>query len=195
MGSVKVFYKLDYKPYSKVYALTYTNNTITQNLVLKEGWNLVSFYVNLDFPNLIGNSSILEIKNGAYSYNSSVPNFATLTSETFSLESGYWLRSDSDITISVSGVSVSSIDIPVTTGWNQISYPFSEEINLSTILSESYGSKILEIKTMDLSYNSLVPYFATLTQLIPGEGYWLRAESDFNFIIIQEGPSLSLILI
>ena len=78
MGSVKVFYKLDYKPYSKVYALTYTNNTITQNLVLKEGWNLVSFYVNLDFPNLIGNSSILEIKNGAYSYNSSVPNFVPL---------------------------------------------------------------------------------------------------------------------
>ena len=75
MGSIKVFYKLDYKPDSKVYALTYSNITETQILVLNNGWNLVSFYVDLDFTDLISNTEILEIKNGAYSYNSTNPGF------------------------------------------------------------------------------------------------------------------------
>ena len=187
MGSIKVFYKLDYKPDSKVYALTYSNITETQILVLNNGWNLVSFYVDLDFTDLISNTEILEIKNGDTVIIQQIRVFASLTNETFTLESGYWLRSNGDATITISGVLVSSIDIALTTGWNQISFPFSGETDLSIILNESYGSKILEIKTMTLSYNSLVPYFATLTKLTGGQGYWLKAESDFNLIIQPQG--------
>ena len=186
MGRIHVLSKSDFK---RKYLVTYSPTTYTQSLVLNKGWNLISFYVNFELNYLLSDVDVLEVKNVTYSYNSEVPFFSTLNSSTFSIESGYWLRSSVAKTINLTGVGVSAINIPIVSGWNLISFPFSVDTSLSVILNESYGYQILEIKTLNLSYNSQVPFFATLNTLKGGQGYWLRASSNFNFVLnIEESP-------
>ena len=121
MGRIHVLSKSDFK---RKYLVTYSPTTYTQSLVLNKGWNLISFYVNFELNYLLSDVDVLEVKNVTYSYNSEVPFFSTLNSSTFSIESGYWLRSSVAKTINLTGVGVSAINIPIVSGWNLISFPF-----------------------------------------------------------------------
>ena len=79
---------------------------IVQKIILKKGWNLVSFNLfNVDFNKVIQEQRVLEIKSSERFYNSSVPKiFNTLNS--LDPELGYFIKSSEDFELNYEGYNV-----------------------------------------------------------------------------------------
>ena len=74
---------------------------------------------------------------------------------------------------------------PLLRGWNLISYPSLQKINVSNAMAEVNDSITMLFSYQNsswLTYNTLRdPSLNTLTALTPGLGYWLFAKNDVNF--------------
>ncbi|MDA7537446.1 DUF5011 domain-containing protein [Akkermansiaceae bacterium] len=154
----------------------------TQTLSLKEGWNLVSFYVEADdmspatvFAPIQG--KLLQVKNLTQSYDPSVPSFLN-TLSSLSVKDGYWLKVSEDVSLSVEGAVPAGASITVKSGWNLVGYPRLSGEAVAEELT-SLGNTVVQIKDLGSSYDPSVPSFLnTLSTMAPGSGYWLNVNAD-----------------
>ena len=163
----------------------YYRNVKTQILELTAGWNLISFFIDFELESLISNSVILQLKNLTETYISTNLSFLnSLTS--ISIESGYWLLSETNTTIELSGTTINTISFNISKDWNLISYPFESEISLQSVL-DTYNSEILQFKNLTQSYISTnLSFLNSLTTLTSGNGYWLKSNLDFTLTLTSE---------
>lgn len=151
---------------------------------LSAGWNLISFYLNPDdpkTPQLLESikDKILQVKDESKSYNPSVPSFLNTLS---SIENGkgYWIKLSQAAELYTEGDILESekLEIPLKKGWNLIAFPKEEAEKTSEALN-SIAGKVLEVKNTSQSYNPTLPSFLnTLSELKPGEGYWIKVTEN-----------------
>ncbi|MDB4414366.1 DUF5011 domain-containing protein [bacterium] len=167
----------------------------TQTLSLKEGWNLVSFYVEADdmSPQAVLapiQNELLQIKNVGYSYNPNVGSqWHTLTN--LSVKEGYWVEVSEDVSFEVEGRVSSGVSTNLNGGWNLVGYP---RMNGEAVASElaSLGSTVVQMKTLEDSYDpSNPPFLNTLSTMTPGLGYWLKVSGPGTWVMGDGGPSFA----
>ena len=161
---------------------------VDQSISLNAGWNLISMNVELDgispatiFAVII--DELVEVKNIDSSYNPDVPDFLNTLVELLS-GYGYWVRMDTPQDLTVSGeVAECATPIDINAGWNLIGYPCQSGQGVEAAFSSLIaGSTLVEVKSINESYNPNVPDFLnTLESIEPNEGYWLRASSAAIF--------------
>ena len=147
-------------------------STSTVNISYNDGWNLVGLPVSVDdtgylslFPEAI--SGTLYSFDGGY------------ISENDLLEGvGYWLRFPESVSIDITGVPINEITISLNDGWNLIT-GITFETNTSNI--QDPGEIIVSETFYDFDNG-----YELVNELIPGHGYWVRANNTGNIIIMSE---------
>ncbi|MDB4384357.1 DUF5011 domain-containing protein, partial [Akkermansiaceae bacterium] len=167
----------------------------TQTLSLKEGWNLVSFYVEADdmspetvlAPIL---NELVQIRGVSASYNPNVASVFNTLPELY-VKDGYWLEVSEDVSFEVEGRVSSGVSIDLQGGWNLVGYP---RMNGEDVASEltSLGSTVLQMKSLERSYDPNNPSFLnTLSTIVPGSGYWLNVSGPGTWELGDGGPSFA----
>jgi len=159
--------------------LTKDTTYIKDTIFLNKGWNLISFSLNeINFNEIKNNKSILIIKNNNKSYNKHVPNnFNTLTE--FNIGNGYWVNTTDKLEINVEGFKIDEYIFKLSKGWNLISCPFYDVIELNKFIIP----EIEEIKSTNQIYNYKLPFFNNLKYLKPFQGYYLKSNKEFKWSI------------
>lgn len=161
---------------------------VTQTVSLNNGWNLKSFYVDISdksMPELFGDlpCNIIQIKNMAQSWDPAVPAFLnTLTN--INCGDGYFVQSDNVCSFDVTGPISNNVNINLNNGWNLIGYPQEICQDVEPAFNELLTNGYLDqVKNMTQSYDPSVPAFLnTLTNIEPGEGYFLKSNTSSSFI-------------
>jgi hypothetical protein len=171
----------------------------TQTLSLKEGWNLVSFYVEADDMSpatVLGpiQDKLLQIKNLTQTYDPTLSaNFAFLNNlSSLSGKDGYWLKVSEDVSLDVEGPVPSGASITVKSGWNLVGYPRLIGENVASELT-SLDPTVVQIKNLESLYDPSNPSFLnTLSTMVPGSGYWLNVTQDGTWKLGDGGPNFGL---
>ena len=158
------------------------SNGETQTLNLKEGWNLVSFYVeanDMTTATVLApiQDKLLQVKNLTQSYDPSNPSFLN-TLSSLNVKDGYWLKVSEDVSLDVVGQVPSGASINVNSGWNLVGYPRLSGEAVANELT-SLGNTVVQIKDLQSSYDpNNPPFLNTLSTMAPGSGYWLNVDAD-----------------
>ena len=146
-------------------------STITVNVNYNEGWNLVGLPVSVDdanysslFPEAIS-GTLYSFEGGYISEN-----------ELFG-GVGYWLRFPESISIDIMGVPINEITISLNEGWNLIT-GITFETNTNSI--QDPGEIIVPETFYDFDNG-----YGLVDELIPGHGYWVRANNSGNIIVVS----------
>ncbi len=155
-----------------------------QSRLLSAGWNLVSFYVEPDYPEISTfwdpvKEKIIRVKDDSKSY---VPTLPPSSNTLTVLENGkgYWVNLSEAVKFSADGTIIESgtLEIPLSAGWNLIAFPKEDPQSIAEALA-SIINRTEQIKNTSKSYNPTLPDFLnTLTELRPGEGYWIKVNGD-----------------
>ncbi|SVB56655.1 uncharacterized protein METZ01_LOCUS209509 [marine metagenome] len=147
-------------------------STITVNVNYNEGWNLVGLPLSVDdagylsiFPEAIS-GTLYSFEGGYISEN-----------ELFG-GVGYWLRFPESISIDIMGVPINEITISLNEGWNLIT-GITFETNTNSI--QDPGEIIVPETFYDFDNG-----YGLVDELIPGHGYWVRANNSGNIIVVSE---------
>lgn len=157
-------------------SFTTLKSTVTQNISLSAGWNLISFYVlpeDASITNVFGSniSKVSIVKNNDGFYKPSKADKLQSLTE-FEYGQAYLVKANSAFSVSVEGVAPTSTTISLKAGWNLLGYPKSTEANASNVLSGLAG-KYTELK--DLS--------SSQTTLKPGKGYYIKMNTNASVTI------------
>jgi len=155
------------------------NNRIAQEITLKKGWNLVSFYTLPDekgVAEVFGNSFayIDEIKDfeGAYNENESLSSLQTIQ-----FGNAYFIKANTNCNIYVTGTSFSSNSYSkqLSSGWNLVGSPFVRPLLLNEIITTENKDNIECIKSLNNHTDFSLPSFTSRIQgLSMGQGYLLK---------------------
>jgi len=175
------------------------NKTITRECIqtpLNPDWNLISTPLIQDNNSI---QSILSSIQGKYesiftydssenywrSYNIDKPFFLN-TLITINPEKGYWIKMIENVNLITTGTLPTSVNYNLKQGWNLISYPSITIQNLTTALSEVNGTYTSIFAFIDGNWSSYSPekpeFLNTLQTMIPGYGYWVKANDDVNWM-------------
>jgi hypothetical protein len=161
----------------QIYGATWSTDTpgpstVTINVSYNDGWNLVGLPVSVDdagyvslFPEAI--SGTLYSFDGGY-----------ISEDALIGGAGYWLRFPESVSIDITGIPINEITISLDDGWNLIA-GITFETNTSNI--QDPGGIIVP----ETFYNFDNGY-ELVNELIPGHGYWVRANNTGNIIIMSE---------
>ncbi len=157
-----------------------------------DGWNFVSFNLELDDTDL---ESILEHEDYGISDNyDSVMYYDTSADEwltympgredhfnnldTWDHTMGVWIRMNVDDTLTVEGQEPTETTITLYEGWNMVSYAGSEA-------GTGVPYEVTKIGYFDASEEYNVAYTDDVDgfEFQPGEGYWLYAEQEVDWIV------------
>ena len=86
---------------------------------------------------------------------------------------------------SIEGVEWENTLIPLNSGWNLMGYPAINPQNTSIVLSAISGNYSMVMAYTPSGWKTFSPLFpemSDLTQLSPGEGYWLNAENEVSLV-------------
>ncbi|MCX6829285.1 MAG: Ig-like domain-containing protein [candidate division Zixibacteria bacterium] len=168
-------------------------------IVLKEGWNLISWNVDTPIDSIQKILSsvadcidvVLGFEQGGFTYDPKLPQFSTLW-ETDHFH-GYWLRMNCGDTLKVTGVPVAATTpIALEGGWNLVSYmpevADSTPMALSSILDNLIVA--LGFEGVGLTYDPKLPDYSTLLMMRPGFGYWVKVNTDDMLIYPGMGPEI-----
>ena len=178
--------------YDKVQVCLEYGATVTKECVLEEGWNLISWNVQTNstsitdvlgpYMNCI--DVILGFEQGGLTYDPTLPEFSTLWSVDHL--SGYWIKvkPGCQVTLHLEGLPVAiNTPIPVTYGWNLVSY--LPEWNLSPAYALQ---SIYEHLLFAYGWNGGIEVFQpgsefnTLTSMGTCNGYWVKINADDTLI-------------
>jgi len=167
--------------------------TITKICALSEGWNLVSWSVNTEtdgIESILGAywdkiDVVLGFEQGGLTYDPELPQFSTLWYVDHL--SGYWIKvkAGQAFSLEIEGVPAAvNTPIPVTTGWNLVSYlpsvvlaPVDALASISDKLLFAYGWS-----NGILIYQPGSPIFNTLDEMAPCNGYWIKVNAAEDLI-------------
>jgi hypothetical protein len=101
------------------------------------------------------------------------------TEDTLTNGSGYWLKFPSAQTISLTGVALIGITIPVRTGWNMIG-SIGVAVPVSQIVSNPPGQTVSPFYTYASGYSAA-------TSIEPHKGYWVKVNQNGELILNAGG--------
>jgi len=182
---------------------TLSNGTVTASaatggtshpVTLRAGWNLITMPAlpnDISADNFANNllspsSNLVTIQsfecgsaNPALSYYPGLGSQNTL--KNMLARRGYWVKVTADTTLDIAGPVLTNGPIAVCQGWNLIAYTGSSTTPLATALS-SIAGKYTAVLGFDQGaqswYAQLPASMNTLTDLVPGHGYWLYMTED-----------------
>lgn len=184
--------------YPPDYLITDVCTNRTQPMTLNSGWNLKSFYVNTETATpgeLFGGlaCNVLQVKNMTKSWDPAIADFLN-TLKVLTPGEGYFIKSEYAGNLDVTGPYAGSDHcLNLTTGWNLIGYPYDICQEVTTAFGDLIsGGQLIQVKNMTQSYDPAVADFLnTLKYLDPGEGYFLKVNSNNSCYIIPE-PTICL---
>ena len=171
--------------------------SVTQQINLTQGWNIMSFYVvpadmnmlNIVQP-LISNTTLIKVmdENGDFIQflSGAWVNFIGDMANT----EGYYIKVTDNTSLNTQGTLVLlPFNVPLFAGWNMMGYPVKVSQDAITVLQPLISSGNL-IKVMDESGNfiqNIPPYgwLNTIVNLDPGEGYYIKVGTDDNLVYTQ----------
>ncbi|MBC7265032.1 MAG: hypothetical protein H5T64_11860 [Chloroflexi bacterium] len=177
----------------------------TAHLPITSGWNLLSLPIEPDSPAV---EDLLAPIAGAFDlvyayegcdeadpwkkYDTNVPPFLNDLQD-IPETVGFWLHGTSATTLPVSGHCVTEVTIHLCEGWNLVGYPLSAPKPVAVALTSIDGLYDL-VYSYDASdgtdpwkkYDVNVPPFLNdLTEMRPGWGYWIHANSDCALVLSE----------
>ncbi len=169
----------------------------THCLILKQGWNLVSW--NVDTPNdsimilakdVTDNVDvILSFEQGALTYDPLLPRFSSLLYADHL--HGFWFRMNAEDTLCVEGpVVAASTPIDLEQSWNLVSYlplvPYTVPVALASIFD-----KVVVVLGYDqgaLTYDPAYPQFYNNWEMKRDLGYWIKTTGVATLTYPEPGP-------
>ncbi len=178
--------------YAKVQVCLEYGATVTKECVLEEGWNLVSWNVQTNStsitdvlgPYMSCIDVILGFEQGGLTYDPTLPEFSTLWSVDHL--SGYWIKvkQGCQVTLHLEGLPVPiATPIPVTHGWNLVSYLPPWNLNPAYALQSIYDHL-----QFAYGWNGGIEVFQpgsefnTLNSMGTCSGYWVKITADDTLI-------------
>jgi len=171
---------------------------VVKTCTLQEGWNLVSWNVNTasdDIKTVLGPymnciEVVLGFEQGGLAFDPLLEDFSTLWSVDHL--SGYWIKvkPGCPVTLELTGTAVPvSTPIPVTTGWNLVSYlpetSMKPAVGFDIILENlifAYGwDGHIEVYSPNFADSSLT--------LEPCNGYWVKVDANGTLVYPGGEPS------
>ena len=156
-----------------------------KELVLHEGWNLVSWNIAYsdELENMIDGIEgcvevILGFEQGALTYDPALKGFSTLNNVDY--YSGYWFKMNCTATIQLCGPEIASVEaIAITPGWNLVSYWPDETLPIATALASIDNLQVaLGYDNGALVHIPGSAEYNTLTDLGPFFGYWIKSGAE-----------------
>lgn len=152
--------------------------TVTQNVDVTEGWNLVSLNVsplNHALSSITSSLSpnLVQIKGveGVY-----VPGNPYSTLSNLTDGRAYSIKLAASDVLSVAGTQIPlETEISLAAGWNMVAY-YPQTMLTVTTATQDVSPYLMQIKGVDGIYLPGNP-FSTLTEMYPGKGYWMQMSS------------------
>ncbi|NLC13882.1 MAG: hypothetical protein GX768_07555, partial [Chloroflexi bacterium] len=170
---------------------------LSHSIELVEGWNLVSFNLIPNDPDIeVVLADILDDVTLVYAWDASVVTSNWLrydptvgfgnTLTNLDEAMGFWIFMNEAATLTLTGTVPTSTAIQLYSGWNLIGYPSQTAAGLPAALAELAGNYdlIVAYHAADLAdpwklFDPEAPVFANdLESLQPGWGYWLNVVAD-----------------
>jgi len=177
----------------------YYPQQIEQILQLRDGWNIISFYVEPEnmglqdiFSDHIEDREMLLLKDedGNFIF----PEYDFDNVGDMAITEGYQVKMDGDTELTVSGMLVIlPVTIPLRTGWNIMGYPCREARNAMEVLNDlrvldwvnlDHGT-LIKVKDEDgntIEFNG-EEWVNDIGDFEPGKGYWVKVTGDVNLVI------------
>ncbi len=163
---------------------------VTKCIHLASDWNLVSFNVALPtsdletlFAGVLDNTDVILSFEGSLpepgqTYDPELPEFSTL----FDVDNfhGYWFRMDAPDSICITGPLVAaSTPIAIESNWNLVSYLPEMPMMVPNALISIWNSVVVVLgyDHGGLTYDPALPGLATLNEMKPCFGYWIKTNS------------------
>ena len=159
----------------------------TQTIQLNAGWNWFSSYVETDLESLqaaLGTSGVKIKDDNLYTdyYAEYDEWYGSLNS--YSYNKMYMIKATEDIEISISGnlINTNDIEITLVPGWNWISYPNSESVDINIALQNLDSQEGDKIKSDSpyADYYEGYGWYGSLNILEPGVGYMYYNSSNLT---------------
>jgi hypothetical protein len=153
---------------------------ITETIILNEGWNLISFSINIEtdsiteiFGDDIG--KLLEIKtDNAFWLHSNPVHLNSLN--TISVGKGYLVKMAESVSVELVGTEIASYVMDLETGWNLIGTPSQVEMEIDVVLN-SILPYLEIIKDFDGMYESNNP-MNSISNFEPYKGYFIKVSQN-----------------
>lgn len=160
-----------------------------QKIPVEAGWNLISTSMDLPDSSILSamdnlGSNLIQVKDEFGNFVlGQPPQFNTLNHLTDG--QGYWVRVTNDDTLKIVGYfhEPTKVKIPLaeSPSWNLIGYTGHVALSVDSAF-QSIFSDIEQIKTIDESFDPLLPpHLNSLSEIKPGQGYWIRTSQDQDF--------------
>jgi hypothetical protein len=155
--------------------------TPTQKLILKKGWNMVSFNLLLKDSNIENlfagvKDNLVIIKNGKGSVY--YPKYDVDQLDTIDIKSGYLVYMNAADTLEYRGSTLPvNIDIDLVKGWNMIGYPKQNPVEIEQTVSNIIDNLVIIKNGMGLVFYPKygVNYIGSFT---PNQGYLIYMEEE-----------------
>ncbi|MBU0629209.1 MAG: hypothetical protein KKC75_08535 [Nanoarchaeota archaeon] len=143
------------------------------NITLINGWNLISFPLNLTDKLVSAVLSGISYSR-IFTYSETWKELAG--SNSFNESRAYWINSSASQILTINGTEFNRLNITLTKGWNFIGYPSLnasllnetlKEVNYSVVYSYNNSVWKSNVKARNESLNAL-------KQFNPGYGYWVK---------------------
>ena len=175
--------------YARVEVCLDVRGSQEKECTLFEGWNLISWNVDTDSDDIMDVLApimdyvdvVLGFEQGGLTFDPNLQQFSTLWRVDHL--SGYWVRIEgiSEVTLTVTGLPVPEVTpIPLTAGWNLVSFLPEESWNVADALSSvvglvefAYGFPDGEIQVWEPGGS-----FNQLETFDPCNGYWVKVTDD-----------------
>lgn len=163
----------------------------TCSINLTEGWNLMGIAcspqntsVDSMLNPLIGNYTSIHAFDASAaldnwkSYNPNLPSWVILDLDEISNKKGYWIRINSNSSLSILGIIPLPDQISLLQGWNLIGYPSASSKVPPTAFSTISGSYSI-VWTYNTSQDVYLYYdpnlgSGTIAEIRPDKGYWIN---------------------
>lgn len=168
---------------------------ISDTILLKQGWNLISFDVIPDhdsvqsvFASIINTGNLISVtgfqnQTGVF-YN---PNGAKFLNTLHNLVpgEGYWVKVTAEDTLVLSGQPFSlDFTYDLTIGWNLIGNWHIEQQNpenaFATLIADSILQMVTGYEQGGLFFNPLTPNVNTLSEIKNSFGYWVKVSENYE---------------
>jgi len=174
-------------------------STVTQNIYMAQGWNMVSSYVNptndsleVMFDDISNNLTILKNNAGQVF----IPSYDINGIGKWNIEHGYKAYMSSSDTLKVTGLALQPENKPIVinTGWNLVSYLRSSAKDISECLTTLTQSNSLTIAKNNAGQVYIPSYdINSIGDMLPGQGYqmYLSAKDTLVYPANSAGRSSS----